>query len=544
MPDRMVSRPGNAMAMTRKPHGEIIVSNIQSLQARDGLENVVAGLGTSRDKRHYSRYEAVRPLTRYELENMWRCSWVAKKGINIPVEDSLSQWRRFIFEDDDDNEQLDAVEALERTMNIKDKFMEAWCWADLYGGALMIIGVDGQGGLDEPLDVTKVKAGDLKFLHVLDRWRCSSAGTLTMDPTNPNFALPDYYLIAESSVIVHHTRVLRFNGDKLPYFSWTSNARWDDSILQRAYNSVRDADVTGGAIASMIFEANIDVISGDSITDALSTDNGDEKVLKRFQLASLMKSFNRTLLLDKDEKYEKKNNTFTTLDKIWQEMKLEVCGAFDIPYTRFYGQAPAGMDSTGDGDNKNYLKSLASKREKKVDPQINYLDEIMVRSALGAKPDSFKYEWESMEIMDDLDQSTIDFNNAQRDQIYLNMGVVTEGLVASELKAKGVYRSMSVEDVQLAEELAQAPEPALPDVPVPPTPAATPSGNQPGGGDTGTSQVAGKAKAIKTPQVQQPALPAAAVAQVVAPAAKPKVNPRNVKKTLANRGKQLRRGSK
>jgi hypothetical protein len=45
--------------------------------------------------------------------------------------------------------------------------------------------------------------------------------------------------------------------------------------------------------------------------------------------------------------------------------------------------------------------------------------------------------------------------NAQRDQIYLNTGVVDEGLVASQLKLDGVYASMSEEDVALAEELGK-----------------------------------------------------------------------------------------
>ena len=54
MTRRNVKSVDAALAMTRQPVG-------------DGLENVVAGLGTDRDKRSYSVWADPRILTRQEL---------------------------------------------------------------------------------------------------------------------------------------------------------------------------------------------------------------------------------------------------------------------------------------------------------------------------------------------------------------------------------------------------------------------------------------------------------------------------------------------
>jgi hypothetical protein len=275
------------------------------------------------------------------------------------------------------------------------------------------------------------------------------------DLDSPAFGMPSSYIIAESSVEIHHSRIIRFGGEKLPYFEWLRNARWDDSVLQHTLDSLKNYDTTAASIATMLFEANVDVIKSDDITELLASKNGEEKLRRRFAAAALMKSFNRTFLLDSEESYEKKSNNFTNLKEIWQQFAVDVCGACDIPMTRLFGQSAGGLNSTGDGDLQNYYKMIGSKQESDLRPQLEYFDQVFVRSELGTMPDDYDTEFNSLWETSDEDEADIDYKNAQRDQIYLNAGVVTEGLVASELRARGTYRSMSDEDVQLAEELSE-----------------------------------------------------------------------------------------
>ena len=204
----------------------------------------------------------------------------------------------------------------------------------------------------------------------------------------------------------------------------------------------------------MLFEANIDVVQSEGLTELLGTKDGEQKLVRRFQLGQMMKSFNRTLLLDANEKYEKKQNQFANIDKIWQQFMVDACGASHIAMSVLFGVQSGGLDSGGDDDLKNYHLFIHGEQKSKVEPQVNQFDEIFTRHTIGVMPSDYQSEWESLDEVDDSDQATVDYQNAQRDQIYLTTGVVTEGLVASELKLRGTYTTMSDDDVQLAEELS------------------------------------------------------------------------------------------
>lgn len=450
MSKRQVKSVASALARTEKPVRGYVA---------DGLENFVAGLGTSQDKRSFTGYGIVIPKNRVELEAMYRSSWASKRLVNMIADDMIGPWRDIQFGDQDDNPQLEALQQAEKEFCIQAKFNSGTRWGFLYGGALGIIGTrDAETPEDmaTPLDVESVKKGDFKYLHILDRWRCAPTGSIVTDMDSPAFGMPEAYLIAESSVEIHHSRVIRFGGEELPYFEWLRNARWDDSILQHTSDAIKDYETISAAIGTMIFEANVDVIKSPTLTATLSEKDGENKLRRRFAAAAVMKSYNRTLLLDGEEEYEKKSNNFSNLQDIWEQSAVNLCASADVPMTRFFGQSPGGLDATGDGDLQNYYKRISSDREKKLRPQLEYFDEIFVRSVLGSIPKDYSFKFGSLWETSEKDQSVIEFNNAQRDQIYINTGVATEGLIASELKYRGVYSSMSSEDVEMAEELSKA----------------------------------------------------------------------------------------
>ena len=473
---REVKTADAALAMTSQPVG-------------DGLVNVVAGLGTDRDKRSYSVWADPRILTRQELENMYRGSWLAKKIVNAVADDMTREWLHVTF----DGEELGTtIEQAEKRFALKRKTNEALKWSRLYGGAVIIIGTRDRN-LAKPLDVKNVRKGDLRYLHVVDRWRLSPAGSLNRDLESPNFGMPDSYVLAESTVQVHHTRVLRFNGEKLPYFAWLRNAMWDDSVLQHVMDSLMNCDTTTQAIATMMFESNVDVVKSEGLSDVLARKDGEAVLTKRFQVAALLKSFNRMLLLDGTESYEKKQNSFANLDKVIQQFMIDVSGAADIPMTRLFGTSATGMNATGDNDVRNYYDMVSAKQEAELRPQLEYLYEVLVRSELGHMPEDFRFDFNPLWQLSETEQATVEKTRADRDQVYLNAGVVTEALVARELKERGTYRNMTDDDIHLVEELSK-PMDENGEV------GKTPGAKLPEGGEGGDDdeQVAGVAQGSKT----------------------------------------------
>lgn len=435
---RQVKTAGAALARTVRP-------------VSDGLENVAAGLGTNRDKRSYSQYSLNTAMNRLELENMFRSSWLAGKIVNVPAEDMTREWRQIKF---DGSEESDTLELAEKRLNVRAKFTDAIRWARLYGGSCIVLGV-ANGELSQPLDPKTVNAGQLKYLHVIDRHRISGGPILTSNLESSNFGLPEHYLIAESAVVVHHSRILRFDGYKLPYFAWEQNERWHDSELQHVVDSLKNADTATAAIASMLFEANVDVIKSKGLADLLSTKDGEAKVIKRFQSGAMLKSFNHMLLLDGDEEYDKKSNNFANLDAIITRFFQDVSGACDIPMTRLFGQSAGGLNATGDNDIRNYYDMISAKQEATLRPQLERFDEVFVRSELGAVPQGYEFEFNSLWQMSDKEKADIEMVRANRDKVYLELGVITDGVIAGDLKEVGTYSTMTDEDVELAKGLSK-----------------------------------------------------------------------------------------
>ena len=425
-----------------------------SIIASDGLENVVAGLGTDRDKRSYSIYGAPRKLTPVELENMYRSSWLAKKIVNAVADDMTRAWRT-LSSNETNHEQIGKVAQAEKRVGLKAKVNEALRWARLYGGSAILIGTK-DGDHSKPLVVEALKKGDLSWLRVVDNRRLTpNGGSLCNDLTSENFGFPESYLLAESSQAIHHSRVVRFNGQKLPYTAWQENAMWDDGELQHVLDSITNCDTVTSSVASMLFEANVDVIKSEGLADLLASDKGTEKVTKRFQTAALMKSFNRTLLLDGQESYEKKSNSFANLDKIIQQFMQNVSGAADIPMTRLFGQSAGGMNSTGDNEIRNYYDMLQAKQESELRPKLEYLDAVLVRSEIGQMPDDYGFEFNSLWQMSDKEKAETEKIRGDRDKIYFEMGVIDEGVIAGDLKEAGTYANLTNEHVELAKQLAE-----------------------------------------------------------------------------------------
>lgn len=422
----------------------------------DGLYNAVAGLGTERDKRSYGAYATPASLDRQTLDAMYRTSWLAGKIVDIVADDMTREWLEWNSDDEEGLEQRNQLLEAERRLGVRAKVLDALKWSRLYGGALLVMvmadSVQNNAAMATPLDIGAVKAGDLKHLTVLDRWRVTASPETVQEMDSHYYGLPKYYVVSESGLQVHHTRVLRFNGAKLPYYSWLANARWDDSVLQRVYEKVRDADSISGSVASMVFEANVDVLRFGGLAELLAQKDGEAKVKKRLETALLSKSFTKALVLDEGDGYDKKTSNFGGLSEIMERVVVEICGAVDIPMTRLYGQSASGLNATGAGDARNYYDMLKAKQEADLRPNLERLYAVLAASEFGVAPKNFVFTFSSLWQMSDADKATLQAQRAQRDKIYVELGIVPEHVVANELLEDGTYKGLTPEVVEFIEQ--------------------------------------------------------------------------------------------
>jgi phage-related protein (TIGR01555 family) len=380
-----------------KPHYRLTASGdlIPAIRATDGYQNLVAGLGTSRDKSFGSGY--VRNSYGYDdLATAYEVSSVAKAIVDMPAEDSCREWREWQAED----AQISALEAEERRLGLAAKVMEARKWARLFGGAAIYIGT-GESNPAMPLNPRTIQRGGLRYLTVLDRSELT-ADEMQLDPREPGYGLPRHYRITtglNSMVQIHPSRLALFRGAEYPdRQSRQANNGWGDSHLTAALEKVRHLDSTIANIASLVFEAKIDVVKIKDFTANLRDGGTTYETLmqRRFALAMAAKGINGTLMLDAEEEYSQKSASFSTLPDILDRFMQIVSSAARIPMTRLFRMSPGGLNATGESDMRSYYDDVRKEQTLEIEPAMHILDECLIRSALGNRPDEIHYNWRSL----------------------------------------------------------------------------------------------------------------------------------------------------
>lgn len=441
----------------------------------DGLQNVIAGLGTSRDKRAYSQYVLPIVLDRQTLEAAYTSSWLVGKIVDLVADDMTREWINLAWDGyDTDKSNIQAIEAEEGRLAIRQKFNEGIKWARLYGGAAGVMDIAGQPDWSQPLDPATVKKDQLRAVHIYDRWWCAATGELDYDRAghdgrgNPNFGLPAYYMIGapgESQSRVHWSRIIRFEGRRLPRNLFHMRGFWHDSVIQHVIDTVQDYDAMTGGVASMVWEANVDILMIDQLADLLSTANGEQKIQKLLSLAVTQKSINRVMMLDKTQHdYKQKTTQFSGVRDILVEYMGIVSGASGIPITKLFGTSAKGLNATGEGDARSYYDEVRAKQNTDLRPALDRFFQVFMRSTLGAMPKNFRFTFNPLWQTSKKEEADIAYLQAQADEKNIVNGIITSGMAARELKDRGYYRTMEPSDVERAESVAnELPDPREPD---------------------------------------------------------------------------------
>lgn len=395
----------------------------------DGLTNVISGVGTARDKRAHDTWTFMAPVTQPEVEAAYRTSWLGRKIHDLPPFDMVRAWRNWQAKADE----ITAIEAVERRFNIRAKTRQALTWSRLYGGSALILGVQGSGGERDPtkpLDVEKLAQGALRYVHVVTRHQLT-LGEIEMDPEAEFFRQPVHYEMTGTSngsaVRIHPSRVIPFISQPVPDGGCGllgPDQFWGDPLLQSVRDAVSNADLAQNGVASLIHEAKVDSLSIPNLSQQLSTAEYESRMIKRLQVAELAKSFLNTRLLDANEKWETRQVSFTGLAILPEKFIQIVAAAADIPVTRLTGTSAKGLNATGEGDDDNYDEMIAARQELELRPNLDRLDEIMLRSALGKRPAEIHYVFAPLKTPDPKEEAEIADKQADTAKKYVDAGLV------------------------------------------------------------------------------------------------------------------------
>ena len=431
----------------------------------DALRNEQTGMGMPGYDPTIALEYTLQPfLTQAQCENAFLNSFIVGRLIELPAQHMTREWRSVKIEGDDKGNQVDAIRDAELSLNVKQTFTEAIQWGDLYGGCLVIMGLDGDD-ISTPLDVGSVQKGQLTSLTVIDRWLVTPSIEFILDPLDPNFRYPAAYTIQTSDgqqVAIHASRCLRFDGCKLPRLAWLRNNRWHGSVVQRVLDAIKVFEASIKASGKAMQEGSIDVYKVEGLYERLLDADGQALIRNRIKLAADLKSIYRALVIDAKDAMDRQPVDVNGYDVVLEKHQDMVCGACEMPATLLFGRPPSGMDATGESDIRNWYDTLSIKQEFKLRPLINQFDQVLVRSALGTFPENYEFDFNPLWQMSDEQLAVNQLTQAQARHIYLTDGCLKPEVVASDLLAEGFSVSLTEEDV---DEIASYNEPIEPTSP-------------------------------------------------------------------------------
>lgn len=418
----------------------------------DTLTNLIAGLFTAKDKLAHDRFGLVLQ-DRGQLDAAYRGDWIARKVIDVPPFDMTREWRRWHAAP----EQIAAIEAEEARLGVQRKAARALRLARLYGGAALVLGA-GDGDPAQPLP--PLGRGGLRYLHVMHRWEITP-GEIDRDVLSPGFGEPGWYQVAsagQGGVRLHPSRVVRLSGAELPDGPGIDG--WGDSVLQALMDAIRQAGLAAQGVATLIHEAKLDVIRIPQLTQNLAQDDYAKRLVERFALANTMKGLVNALVIDKEEEWDRKQLSFAQLPEIMQQYLQIAAGAADIPATRLLGQAPAGLNATGEGDIRNYYDRIAAEQRVMLGPALRRLDDALIQSALGTRPPEIRCEWAPLWQLGAGEAAAIGKIKAETSSLYAASGLIPPEVLASavlsQLVEDGTYPGIEAAYVVVGEGASRA----------------------------------------------------------------------------------------
>ena len=402
----------------------------QMLNATDGLIGLV-GKTSQPDPRDKGKQVAFQDNT-MGLEDycrVYETDFLAQQTVDLPANDATHAWRKWNAEP----EQAAKLRKTEDRLLVRDRVGEALILSRALGGGALIIhdGTPAEG-LIEPLDPASMQRDALKGLVVANRIELIplQVTDYVSDVEDLHYGLPASWLYTpentfnQQQIEIHHSRIVFFTGKKRLLNRGLQEWWWGDSVLKSTYEAIQNAKGVRQGSAHLAQEASVDVLKIEGLANRIQTKPGEESVHKYAELMRMIKGNLGMLLLDGNDEYTRNAYAFAGLNDLLTTTHGLVAAAADIPQTRMLGQSPGGMNSTGGHDMLNYYHSLTAVQEKQIQPAMRALDEMIIRSALGDKPEGIDYEWQLPDMLTEKEKAEVGERRSKIVQTYMQAGTV------------------------------------------------------------------------------------------------------------------------
>ena len=441
---------------------------------QDGFVNLLTNYGTSRDSSEHYFYESEDPIMDDELERFYEGNGLFSRIIDLPAEEAIKHG--YEIKDLAEGETKDFFDDSMDELEWDEKFMTGLKWARLFGGSIGVMLINDGHGLEDPLDWDNIKSID--DIQIYDRSLVvpNYASMYKYEGEDPSRArgsrlgIPKDFMVTSKygTFTVHESRCLIFQNGVLPERCTNEIYQlWGIPEYIRIHRAIRDVEVAHGMAPKMLDRSIQAIYKMQNLALEMSTEQGEENILKRLQLIDLARGLLNSIVLDADgEDYDFKSFTFTGVSDVINTTCNYLSAITNIPQTVLFGRSPAGMNATGDGDMENYYNYVERIQKRMVKKNLRYLLEILAKAGVRNKEikghPPIKIEFNSLWSMTEQEKVALDLQKAQVAQtnantanVYVQMQALDPQEVRDQLAKDGDFEIDTMLDDYTDEELEE-----------------------------------------------------------------------------------------
>lgn len=391
----------------------------------DGYVNLLNKYGTKQDNSEAYKFEREPVIPDMQLTGLYEGNGLFSKIIDTPAEEALKHGFDLNLKSDELNAFVeDALDDLEW----EERAATAIKWARLYGGALIVMLIDDGRGLEEPVDWEHIRSIDELRVYERSIVQPDYASLYQQDYGGKGvgnrvskFGQPEYYYVSSiyGSFKVHESRCLVFRNGVLP--EQTSNATylfWGMPEYVRIRRALRET-VTAHTDSVKLLERSVQAIySMKGLASLLTTDDGENQVLKRLQLVDTSRGLLNSIAIDSEgEQYDFKTFQFSGVKDVIDATCNMLSALTNIPQTILFGRSPAGMNATGTSDFESYYNFVEKIQRLMLKRNLRTLLDVVFRAGIAsgdvAEEPDYKLEFKPLWSLSDTEQAAVDQTKAQ-----------------------------------------------------------------------------------------------------------------------------------
>ena len=400
----------------------------ENAERLDSYQEIFLNIGTGGDPFNYGGMGPARTMRRADLERIYMADGVGRRIVDIVPEE---MFRNGFNVEGVDN--MDEIKSMWDEIDASNKIINALIWARLYGGSIIVMGIDdGQGDME-------IEAGDgeIEFLRVYDRYAVNVVAR-EENSLLKNYGEPTIYEITPISGApykVHASRCIVFDGDRVPDRVRQLNGGWGASVLQCLAGALKDFGVSHQMATSLLARKQQGVWGIKDLGMMCRDREGKGILRERLNQVDMTRSNNNSIALDADsETYTLLNGDLSGVTDVIGEKKNLLTMLTGIHESILTGENVSGI-------NANENTALASFHQlisrQQVDKGRPVVEKIISRMNITA--DDWKIVFNPLAVETDAQIADRLQKEADADTKYEAAQILDSDEIRDTLRKRGHY---------------------------------------------------------------------------------------------------------